>query len=166
MIFLIFILFLVALLFISTKVGNLKHRATQHVLRNSGISSSEISAGFSSNIEKMHLEKFLRDFPNFTEDSLKNSFKQYSIHLFNKNPINEFSQNVNEKMQKDSKLDKMQNMEFKRTTVDYYSSSRLNITVVYSDNRDEYELFFDCTIVENQFKITNYKISKGAVLGF
>ena len=163
---LFFILFFAVLLFISIKLGNLKQRAKQHVLKNSGLSTSDFSAGIASSFEKKHLEKFLSEFPSFTEESLKDLLKQYSVQLFNRNEMNEFSQNVNEKMQKDSKLDKMQTMEFRRTTISYYAASKLNATVVYTDNRDEYELFLGCTMVDNQIQVDSYRISKGAIVGF
>ena len=69
-------------------------------------------------------------------------------------------------MQKDSKIDKMQTMEFKRTNISYYGDSKLNAIVVYTDNRDEYNVYLNCSILDNRVQLDKYQISKGAVVGF
>lgn len=164
---LIIILFFVGLIFLSIKISNLKHRATQHILKNTGISSSEINAGFTSSFEKKHLENFLKDYPNYTEDSIKELLKQYTIELFNRNTINEFSSQVNEKMQKDSKLEKMQSMEYRRTTINNYSKSKFYAIVVYADTKDEYNVFLNCSMLDaDKVQLDKYQISKGSVIGF
>ncbi len=45
-------------IFISIKISNLKYRARQHILKNSGISSSDLTAGFTNSFEKKHLQVF------------------------------------------------------------------------------------------------------------
>ena len=70
------------------------------------------------------------------------------------------------KMQKDSKLDKMQNMEFKRTNINYYGNAKLNATVVFSDNKDEYNVNLYCSTLEDKIQLDSYQISKGSVIGF
>lgn len=164
--FLIMILFFGILLFISVKIGNLKNRAKQQILKNTGISSSDINAGIAGSFEKKHLQNFLADYPNFTEESIKDLLKQYTMDMFNKNSINEFSQEVCEKIQKDSKLEKMQTMEFKRVTINYYYGSKLNAVIVYTDNRDEYDVRVNCSIVGETVQLDKYQIAKGAVVGF
>lgn len=157
---------IVGCMFISVKINNLKYRAGQQLLKNTGISSSDIHAGITEGLEKGYLEKFLREYPNFTETTIKDLLKQYASQILNKNSIHEFSQAVYEKMQKDSKLDKMQNMEFKRTNISYYGNSKLNAIVVFSDNRDEYELNLYCSILGDRIQLDGYRILKGAVIGF
>ena len=112
------------------------------------------------------MEKFLEEHSEYTEESIKELLKQYSIQLFNKSLTNEFSQDVQEKIKNDSKLDKMQNMEFKRANINYYGNSRLNAIVVFTDNRDEYNVFLNCNIVDNKIQVSKYQITKGAVVGF
>lgn len=153
-------------IFISMKIGNLKYRARQHILKGSGISSSDISAGITSSFEKKHLQNFLTEHQNFTEESIKDLLKQYTIQIFNRNSINEFSQAVYEKMQKDSKLEEMRNMEYRRTNITYYGNSKLNATVVFTDNKDEYNVYLSCSILGDRIQLDTYQIAKGAVVGF
>lgn len=153
-------------IFINIKISNMKYRAKQQILKGTGISSSDINAGINSNFEKRHLEKFLSEHSQFTEETIKNLLRQYTVQIFKKNSINEFSQTVYEKMQKDSKLEKMQNMEFKRANINYYSNDKLNAIVVYTDNKDEYNVYLNCSILGNRIQLDRYQISKGAVVGF
>ncbi len=165
-ILLIFLAFVVGLIFIIIKLNDLKYRATQQILKNTGISSSDINAEFSNGFEKRHLHKFLDEHPNFTEESLKDILKQYSIQILNRHSINEFSQEVYEKMQKDSKIDKVQSMEFKRVNINSYADETLKAIVIYTDNRDEYNMFLNCSILGNNIRLNKYQISKGEVVGF
>lgn len=165
-VFLIIALIFVGFIFINIKINNLKYRAKQQVLKNTGISSSDINAGITGSLEKRHLQKFLEEHPSFTEESVKDLLKQYTIQIFNKNSINEFSQAVYEKMQKDSKLDKMQSMKFSRTNINYYENSKLNAIVVFTNNRDEYNVYLTCSILGDRIQLDKYQISKGAVVGF
>ena len=153
-------------IFINVKISNFKYRAKQQVLKNTGISSSDINAGITGSFEKKHMEKFLSEHPEFTEESIKDLLKQYTVQIFNRNSINEFSQSVYEKMQKDSKLEKMQTMEFRRANINYYGNQQLNAIVVYTDNRDEYNVYLNCSILGNRIQLDKYQISKGAVVGF
>jgi NH3-dependent NAD+ synthetase len=165
-VFLVIVLIFAGFIFINIKINNLKYRAKQQILKNTGASSSDISAGITESFEKKHLQKFLEEHPNFTEESIKDLLKQYTIQIFNRNSINEFSQEVYEKMQKDSKLEKMQSMEFRRTNINYYGNSKLNAIVVYTDNRDEYNVYLTCSVLDNKIQLDKYQISKGAVVGF
>lgn len=164
--FLVIILFFAGLIFLNIKMSNLKYRAKQQVLRNTGISSAEINAGIDSTFEKRYLEKFLSDNPSFTEESIKELLKRYTVQIFNRDSINEFSQTVYEKMQKDSKIDKMQTMEFKRTNINYYVNSKLKAMVIYTDNKDEYNVYLDCSILGERVQLDKYQILKGTPLGF
>lgn len=162
----IFLLFLALLIFISIKISNLKHRATQHILKNTGISQSDITAGINSGFEKKYLERFLQEHASYSEDSIKDLLKQYTIQIFNRNAISEFSDKVCEKMQTDSKLDKMKEMEFRRISISYYSNSKLGAIVVYTDNKDEYNIALSCNVIEDKIQVEKYQINKGAVVGF
>lgn len=165
-VFLVIILIFAGFIFINIKISNLKYRAKQQVLKNTGISSSDISAQFTESFEKKHLQKFLEEHPDFTEESIKDLLKQYTVQMINKNSSDNFSQAVCEKMQNDSKLEKMQTMEFKRSNINYYGNSKLNALVVYTDNRDEYNIYLYCNIVDDKIELDKYQISKGAVVGF
>lgn len=159
-------LLFVGFIFVSTKINNLKYRAKQHILKNTGLSSSDINAGINNVFEGKQLEKFLLEHPDFTEESIKDLLKKYTIHIFDRSSINEFSQSVYEKLQKDSKLDKMQTMEFVRCNINYYGHSKLNAIVIYTDNKDEYNVYLNCSILGNRIQLDSYQISKGAVVGF
>ena len=165
-VFLIIALIFGGFIFITIKISNLKYRASQHILKGSGISSSDMSAGITDSFEKKHLQSFLTEHPNFTEETIKDLLKQYTVQLISRNSINEFSQMVYEKMQNDSKLNKMQSMEYRRTNITYYGNSKLNATVVYTDNKDEYNVYLACSILEDKIQLDKYQIAKGAVVGF
>ena len=57
-------------------------------------------------------------------------------------------------------------MQFRRTNINYYANSKLEATVIYTNNRDEYEVYLICNIQDGKIKLEKYKISKGAVVGF
>lgn len=166
LVILFIVLFFIGIIFINVKISNLKYRAKQQVLKNTGLSSSDINTGINNSFEKKHLQNFLKDYPKYTEESIKNILQQYTVQIFNRNSISEFSQAVNEKIQKDSKLEKMQTMQFRRANINYYSSSKLGAIVVYTDNKDEYNVYLNCTILGETIKLDKYQIAKGAVVGF
>ena len=165
-IFLIFVVFIVGFIVINVKIGNLKYRASQQILKNTGTSSSDINEGISESFEKKALQRFLSEHPEYTEDSIKELLKQYTFQIFNRNLIDEFSQEVCKKIQKDSKLNKMQNMEFKRININYYQKSKLLAIVVVTDNKDEYNIMLICKVIEGKIHVESYRIDHGAVLGF
>lgn len=165
-ILLVIILFFAGLIFINVKINNLKYRAKQHVLKNTGISSSDINATISSGFEKAKMDKFLKENPNFTEESVKELLKTYSTQLFARETREEFSQKVCEKMLKDSKLDKMQTMEFRRANINYYANSRMKSVVIYTDTKDEYNVYLECGMNDGKLYLNDYRILKGAVIGF
>lgn len=162
----IIILVFVGAIILNTKLGNLKYRAKQHVLKNTGLSSSDIGAGIKGALGKKHLERFLEENPNYTEESIKDLLRQYSDKIINKNQISQFSQSVCDKMQKDAKLDKMKDMQFRRAIINYYGSSKLGAVVSYTDNRDEYNIYLTCTVSNQNIEIDKYQITKGSVVGF
>lgn len=81
LVLLVIALFVAGLIFINIKISNLKERAKQQVLKNTGISSSDINAGISNSFEKKYLQNFLADHPNYTEESVKELFKSYTIQI-------------------------------------------------------------------------------------
>lgn len=165
LVFLIIVLLFVGFIFVNIKINNLKYRAKQHILKDTGISSADINATINSGVEKKQLQKFLEDNTDFTEESIKDLLKEYTVQLINRNSIDEFSETTNEKMQKDSKLEKIKNMQFRRVNIMNYGNSKLNAVVVYTDNRDEYNIYLICDVIDNKIKLDKYRISKGAVVG-
>lgn len=166
LIFLIIVAVIALFIFINVKIGDLKYRAKQHILKNSGISSSDISAGITGSFEQKYIQRFLIDYPNFTEKSLKELLKQYIIQIFSRTSVEQFSQNVCEKMQTDAKLDKMKMMDFRRINITSYSNSKLNVVAVYTDGKDEYNVYLICSVLENKIYLDKYRIAKGNVVGF
>lgn len=166
LIFLIIVAVIALFIFINVKIGDLKYRAKQHILKNSGISSSDISAGITGSFEQKYIQRFLIDYPNFTEKSLKELLKQYTIQIFSRTSVEQFSQNVCEKMQTDAKLDKMKMMDFRRINITSYSNSKLNVVAVYTDGKDEYNVYLICSVLENKIYLDKYRIAKGNVVGF
>lgn len=163
---LIFIAIFAGFVFVAVKMANLRERATQHILKGTGISQSDINSGIQGSFEKKQLQTFLNSNPNYTEESVKALLKNYASNIFNKNPMPEFSAEVTEKMQNDSKLDKMQTMIFRRATINGYSNNKLMATIVYTDDKDEYEIYMVCNVNNDKIQVEKYRIQKGAVVGF
>ena len=166
MVAIIFLLFIALLIFISIKISNLKYRATQHVLKNTGISTVDITAGINNSFEKKYIDKFLQEHPSYTEDSIKDLFREYANKIINRNLISQFDESVCEKIQTDSKLDKMQEMEYRRTHIAYYRDSKLGAMVIFTDGKDEYNVHINCNILEEELRVEKYQINRGAVVGF
>ena len=81
--------------------------------------------------------------------------------------ISEFSEGVCQKMQNDSKIEKLKNMQFVRVNITQYNSNTKKLVgnVVYTDNRDEYNVFLICNVMGEKIKLENYRINKGEELG-
>ena len=69
-------------------------------------------------------------------------------------------------MKKDSKLEKLKNMQFKRVNIMSYTNSKLNALAVYTDGRDEYNIYLMCDVINNKIRLDKYRINKGEVIGF
>ena len=166
LIIVVIIVAIVAMCFIRIKLSNLKYRAKQEILKDTGLSSSEINNSITSGLEKKHLERLLSDNPMYTEESIKNVCKEYAAAIVNRVSRTEFSDRVNQKIGSDRKLDKLQSMSFKRVTISSYSNFKFGVTVIYTDNRDEYNVVLGCIIVDGTVTVDAYNIMKGTVVGF
>ena len=165
-VFLFIALIFAGFIFINVKMNNLKYRAKQQILKDTGISSSNIDEGFMNSVEKKTLERFLGEHPEFTEESIKKLLEQIAMDLVNKNQRSEFCEKVCEKMQNDSKLEMMRNMEFKRININYYKNSIFTAIAVFTDNKDEQKININCSTTNNEIRVDSYQIVRGAVVGF
>jgi uncharacterized protein YneF (UPF0154 family) len=159
------VLGVVGFLFITFKISDLKYRAGEQILQNTGISSSELSNKFAGTVEKKQMKKFLDENPNYTDESIKELLKQYTDQIIHRNTNENFTQAVCDKMQKDSKLDKLQEMEYRRINLVGYNNSKLTATAVYADKRDEYDFQIKCQIVNGKILVESYQSYRGAALG-
>lgn len=164
--FIIFILIIIFVAFISIKISDLKDRAVQHVLKDTGFSRADINKEINKGFEKKQVEHFLQEHSEYTEESLKKLFENYCSSLFNRTAINEFNASVCDKMQKDSKLDKMLNMQYIRTDILGANNKMINSLNIYSDGKDEYNVYLYCNLEENKIIVNRYLIVKGAMIGF
>ncbi|BBF43847.1 hypothetical protein lbkm_2535 [Lachnospiraceae bacterium KM106-2] len=162
----IVLLFVALIAFIGIKVNNLKTRAREHLLKGTPISDSNIHAGMSNMMEKKHVTKFLNEHPNYSEQSIKELLHSYAEQIMHRNTLPEFSEKVVSKMQGDKKLDKIQTMQFKRTTFIAYGANILAADVVYADRRDEYGIMLNCRVNGDQITVDKYRSDKGDALGF
>ena len=165
-VFLVVVLIVVGYIFIQVKISNLKYRAKQHVLKDTGLSASSLNKKFNSSLEKKKLEKFLSEHPNYTEEILKNKLQQYASELFNKNLISEFNENLYSKIQKDNKLEKFKTTTYQYASILRYDGEKLNAIMVYSDGRDEHNTTLYCILNGDEIQLDNYMISKGNEIGF
>ena len=153
-------------IFLSTKINNLKYRAKQQVLKNTGISSSNINSSVTDMVEKRHMESFLKEHSDYTEDSIRAVLRQYSDNLISKSLMDSFGEKVKEKKPNGSKLDKLSSMNFVKASINFYKADKLNAINVYSDGRDEYNIYLYFDIINNNFVLQKYQVAKGAVVGF
>ena len=160
------IIFIGIFIFVNIKIGELHGRAREQILKGSGFSTTELSEKIYGEYEKKHIQQISADYPNYTEDNFKNILKEYSMKLVNKEQRNEFSQTVNEKMQNDSKLEKLKEMEFKRINITKYKNPDFNAIAVFSDSKDEYNMYLIGKIENNYIALDNYRIQKGQMEGF
>lgn len=161
-----FLAFIIGAIFVRTMIDNTKYRAKQQILQNTGFSSADINAGISNAFDKKHTEKFLSEHSIYTEESIKEKIKQYAIDLINRNQNADFDQELLNKAQNDKKIDKLQTMEFRRACIQFYGKEKLNLNIVYTDNRDEYNIYLYCTMINDDIHVNKYQIAKGAVVGF
>ena len=117
-------------------------------------------------VEKRHMESFLKEHSDYTEDSIRAVLRQYSDNLISKSLMDSFGEKVKEKMPNDSKLDKLSSMNFVKASINFYKADKLNAINVYSDGRDEYNIYLYFDIINNNFVLQKYQIAKGAVVGF
>lgn len=165
----IFVIGLCALLiFISVKINNLKYRAKQSVLNKVGIGDSNVSSASDKIIEKTILNKFLQNHPSYSEESIKSLIQDIALQIVNRNLSYDAEQEVIDKIPNDSKLDKFNGKEPKRVNLNAYNEKYglFGGKVVFSDNRDEYELYLRFKLTGDNLKVTKYQIQKGMVVGF
>lgn len=162
----ILIIFFVVGIFIATKIAELKTRAREHLLKGTGFSYSEINGKIDNSMDETKAKKFLAAHPEYTLESIKELIKNFAIKIINKTEIKEFSPKLVEKMQSDSKIDKLAKMEFKRVNIGAANTNFLSGIVTYSDGRDEYCLGIDINYSENKLTILRYYIYRGAEIGF
>lgn len=163
---LVVLIVIVIIIAIQIFISNVKYRAKQHLLRNTGISSSELSETGEGIWEESFLKKFINDNPTFTEESIKNLLKEFAYKIIQKENDDAFSQEVYKKRENDKKADKMQEMNFVRVNIYNYSKPKLNAFAIYSDNKDEYKLYLKCNVENEKITVEKYNIAKGEVLGF
>lgn len=166
MMLIILIIVIIVVAVIGAKIENAKYRARQQILKNTGFSSSEMDNKFTEELEKRRLEKFLEEYPEYTEEKTKTILKEYAVNIINKTQKEEFSEKVNNKIIKDKKLEKLREMTYKTINIIYYKNQKLTATALYTDNKDDYKLYLYCDIVENKINVNTYQIEKGAVVGF
>lgn len=162
----IVILFFAITIFITIKIANLKARAKQHLLKNTGFSYADVSGKVAGAMDDTKAKKFLNVHPEYTLESLKDLIKDYTTQMINRTAIKELSPKVVEKMQKDSKLDKIATMELKRVNISASNEKYLSGRAVYTDNRDEYEFELSMSYTESGFIVERYYIYRGAEVGF
>lgn len=166
MTFIFILLFFAVIIVIGVAIDNFKNRAIQHVLKNTGASQADVDSGISGEFEKIHMSKFLAEHTNYTEESIKQILTNFAYSLINKNSLSEFSEKVNDKMINDTKLEKLREMTYKRTTINMYLRNRISAIVVFATERDEYNIGLECNVSNGNVILERYNISKGNPLGF
>lgn len=162
------ILFMIIAIVLSTVLGNLRNRATQTILKDTPFSNSAINKTTENVLGKRATKKFLEEHGNiYTEESIKDYFVEAGRHLINKESMSEFSEKVVEKMNNDSKLNKLQQAQITRVSIMSYARNILTVFVVANDGRDEYMITMYSSVNANGVaSIDKYTIQKGVAVGF
>ena len=159
------ILFFVVLIVISTFINNTKYRAKQQILGQVGLSSANINAGFNRMQEEGALNRFFNDYPNYNEKIVKDTFYSFALNIINLQNNGYMSEKVLNKMTNDKILEKFRNLSFVRINILGYNNNRLSVITVFQDNRDEYQLMMNISIVNNLFYIDSYDAMRGIAKG-
>lgn len=162
------ILFVVLAIVWNTFIGNVKNRAKQSILKDTPFSNSAMNNTAEGILGKRATNKFLEEYGNiYTEDSIKERFKEIGEHLVKQESMSNFSEKVNTKMQKDSKLLKIQQAQITRVNIMSYAKNILTAFVVYDTGRDEYMITIQTVLDSNGIsEVRNYSIQKGVATGF
>lgn len=169
MIFLVIIIIVILLaiyMFISIKVDKLKYRAEQHILKETPFNRANIDATMDGAIGGELIKKFLADFPHYTQESLFQLFQKCAENIRSKNRIEIMSEKVTQKMGNDKKIEILAQKQYKRMSMTAYGRGRLNVSIIYADARDEYNLSLFFKIQEKTLLLDEYVIQKGNMLGF
>lgn len=162
----IIILLIVGYCIISTKISNMAYRAEQTVLKDTPFSMSNINAAIAGSRDKKIVDKFLAENSMYTEQSIKERMNGIAMQIMQRTPSQEMSDKVQSKMQKDSKIDRIQRMQLKRIDLAYYKEGHLGTYFTYTDNRDDYLFTIDCNLQGQAITVNKYSIMKGAAVGF
>lgn len=162
----VIVIVLAIIFWIGIKVDKLKERTMQHILKDTPLSESNMRANWNNAIGGRVEERFLKDFPNYTKESLDEFIQQTVSDLREKRATDILSEKVKQKMVADEKLVEFLEKTYKRTAIEAYGNGRFNVTVIYADEKDEYGLALFYKIQNNQLILDEYSIKKGAMLGF
>lgn len=162
----VIVLVLVLLFWIGIKVNGLKDRATQHILRDTPLSAANIYGRLNHAVGGRVEEKFLKDFPDYTKESLQQFIQETAMDIKEKRQKDNMSDKVKQKMMVDDKISMFFEKAHKRDVIEAYGNGRLNVTVIYADQRDEYGLALFYKILDNKLILDDYTIKKGVTLGF
>ena len=108
---LLMIVMVVGLIFIRTKMNNMKYRAKQTILNKAGIGNANINSVTDDLLEKGKLKKFLENHPAYTEESLKQHIKDIAQEIVNQNLTHPADDKVLEKIAKDQRLARFAKMQ-------------------------------------------------------
>lgn len=127
--------------------------------------TSNSDAAIYSALEKKHISNFITDYPNFTEEAIKDLFKSYSVYLIQKETKEYFTSEVNKKIITDTMLDKIKNLIYRNTYINSYKKGKIIATVIYTDEIYDYSIYLYCDIIEEILQLENYKIEQIKIAG-
>ena len=151
--------------FIKIKINKAVYRGKQATLNKFGLGNANIGKSVNQMQEKAALNKLLADNPNLTEQFVKDTVFNYSQMILNRQNNGMFSEKVLNRVMSDKLVDTVRNMQFKRVNVIFYSGKMFESIVVYTDQRDEYEMLVFANITENGIVVSDYSLRKGDVVG-
>lgn len=151
--------------FIKIKINKAVYRGRQATLNKFGLGNANIGSAVNKMEEKVALNNLLADNPNLTEQIIKDTVFNYSQMILNRQNNGMFSEKVLNNVMNDKLIDTVRNMQFKRVNIIFYSNKMFEAMVVYTDQRDEYEMLVFANIRENGIVVDNYSLRKGDVVG-
>lgn len=160
------IIFIIIMIVINIVIGNLKYRAKQHVLGKVGLSNADLYSKMNSMQEEGALTRLLKDYPNFTEQTVKDTLYTFALNIINRQNNGYMSDKVINKMNSDGKLDKFRELSFSRVNVLNYRNNQAYVIAIFANSTDEYQITMNFTINNRLFYIISYDTMHGMTKGF
>lgn len=165
MFILILIILVVLFIFISIKIDKIKYRAKQTILGRVGLSNSSINESINNVQETNALKKIALDYPNFTEEYLKNTLYTFAIDVVNGKNNGFMEDKALGKINSNS-LQKYRTLNFVRISILGYKKNMLSCQAIFTNGRDEFNLVMMFDIKDNLLYLNSFNTMNGVVGGF
>ena len=141
-------------------VGGMLVVAIIYVIGRGNVNKTEITEEKNPTMadENQYMSKFISEHPNFTPQSIIGMLNQYAMQLAYKKPAFKCSQEVYGKAPNDENLTALQQMKIVKTLINSYESGKMEVSVVFTNNVQEYMLTLSFDVFPKAMFLENYEI--------